>query len=151
NLRLAVGRLVEHEIRILAAVGVVAHLGEQALAEPGALDGLEILLGDDAVGVDVDHLQRRGDAFEHGELFHGGSCGSWGHAFSANVCRAEGHCRSGTGPPAYPRAAGRARGRYATSASIAAMSSSERPKWWPISCSSTWVTILPRVSSCSAQ
>jgi hypothetical protein len=28
------------------------------------------LLRDDHVGVDVDHLQRRRDAFERGELFH---------------------------------------------------------------------------------
>ena len=60
NLRLAIGRLVEHEIGVLAAVG--------------ALDRLQILLGDDHVGVDVDHLQRRSDAFEHGELFHVLSC-----------------------------------------------------------------------------
>ena len=70
DLRLAVGRLVEHEIGILAAVVAVAPLGEQALAEPGALDRLQILLGDDHVGVDIDHPQRRRDAFEHGELFH---------------------------------------------------------------------------------
>ena len=36
-------------------------------------------------------------------------------------------------------------------ASIASMSSSEKPKWWPISCTSTWVTTAPSVSSCSAQ
>jgi hypothetical protein len=28
------------------------------------------LLGDDHVGVDIDHLQRRRDAFERGEFFH---------------------------------------------------------------------------------
>ena len=74
NLGLAIGRLVEHEIRIFAAVVAVAFLGEQPFAEPGALDGLQILLGDDHVGVDVDHFQRRGDAFEHGELLHFQSC-----------------------------------------------------------------------------
>jgi len=45
DLGVAIGRLVEHEIRILGAVGVIARLGEQALAEPGALDRLEVLLG----------------------------------------------------------------------------------------------------------
>ena len=35
--------------------------------------------------------------------------------------------------------------------SIASMSGSLRPKWWPISCTSTWVTRWPSVSSCSAQ
>src|SRR5262249_9366266 len=38
-----------------------------------------------------------------------------------------------------------------TDASIASMSASERPKWWPISCTSTCSTIAPSVSSCSAQ
>jgi hypothetical protein len=66
----AVGGLVEHEIRVLAAVVAIALLGEQAGAQPGALDGFEILLGDDHVGVDIDHLQRRCDAFERGELVH---------------------------------------------------------------------------------
>ena len=36
-------------------------------------------------------------------------------------------------------------------ASIASMSASDRPKWWPISCTSTWVTMAPSVSSCAAQ
>ena len=35
--------------------------------------------------------------------------------------------------------------------SIASMSASDRPKWWPISCTSTCWTIAPSVSSCSAQ
>src|SRR5262249_30098918 len=75
DLGLAVSRLVEHEIRILAAVVAIALLGEQTLAEPGALGRLQVLFGDDHVGIDIDHLQRRGDAFEHGELFHSRSCG----------------------------------------------------------------------------
>ena len=70
NLRLAIGRFVEHEIRVFAAVVFVAQLGEQALGEPGALDGLQVLLGDDHVGVDIDHLQGRGDAFQSGEFVH---------------------------------------------------------------------------------
>ena len=41
--------------------------------------------------------------------------------------------------------------RQPAASSIAAMSSSERPKWWPISCTSTWVMIVPSASSCSAQ
>ena len=70
NLRLAIGRLVEDEVRVLAAVVVVARFGEQALAEAGALDGLQVLLGDHHVGVDIDDAQGRRDAFEGGELFH---------------------------------------------------------------------------------
>src|SRR6266852_9952 len=70
DLRLAIGRLVEHEVGILAAVVAIALLREQARAEPGALDGLEVLLGNDRVGVDVDHVQRRRDALKRGELVH---------------------------------------------------------------------------------
>ncbi len=71
DLGFAIGRLVEHEVGVLAAVVLVAHLGEQALAQPGALDRLQVLLGDDHVGVDIDHLQGGGDAFQRGEFFHG--------------------------------------------------------------------------------
>ena len=70
HLGVAIGRLVEDEIRILAAVVLVALLGEQPLAKAGALDGLEVLLRDDHVGVDIDDLQRRRDAFQRGELVH---------------------------------------------------------------------------------
>ena len=70
HLGVAIGRLVEDEVRIFAAVVLVALLREQALAEAGALDGLQILLRDDHVGVDIDDLQRRRDAFQRGELVH---------------------------------------------------------------------------------
>ena len=66
----AIGRLVEDEIRVFAAVILVALFRKQSLAEPGALDGFQILLGDDHVGVDIDDLQRRRDAFQRGELVH---------------------------------------------------------------------------------
>src|SRR3984893_7559840 len=85
NLRLAIGRLVEHEIGILAAVVAIALLREQALAETGALDGLQVLLGDDHVGVDIDHLQWRRDAFQHGELLHRNSLRSQILRTSASV------------------------------------------------------------------
>src|SRR6516165_20885 len=35
--------------------------------------------------------------------------------------------------------------------SIAAISASDKPKWWPISCTSTCLMMAPSVSSCSAQ
>ena len=70
DLGIAVGGLVEDEIRILAAVVIVAPFREQSLAEAGALDGLQVLLGDHHVGVDIDDLQRRRDAFQRGELLH---------------------------------------------------------------------------------
>jgi hypothetical protein len=35
------------------------------------MDGLQILLGDDHVGVDIDHVQGGGYALERLERFHG--------------------------------------------------------------------------------
>ena len=52
------------------AVRCVAHLEEQRLAKPRPLDGLEELLWDDHVGVDIDHVEGRGDAGQGSELFH---------------------------------------------------------------------------------
>src|SRR5579872_783547 len=49
-LGVAIGRLVENEIRVLAAVVVVTPFREKSLAKAGALDGLQILLGNDHVG-----------------------------------------------------------------------------------------------------
>ena len=49
---------------------VVAHLGEQRLAEARALDGLEIVLGDDLVGIDIDHVEGRCHAGQCRELVH---------------------------------------------------------------------------------
>src|SRR5690606_37272323 len=63
--------LVEHEFRILRAVLIVARFGEQALAKTGPLDGLEVVLRDDHVGVDIDDRKGGGDAGEAGEFFHG--------------------------------------------------------------------------------
>src|ERR1700730_10453562 len=71
NLGLAVGRLVEDETRILAAVVLVAKLREQGLAEAGALDRLQILLRDDLVGIGIYELAGWGDALKHGKFFHG--------------------------------------------------------------------------------
>src|ERR1700730_2809352 len=70
DLGIAIGRLFEDEIRVLAAVILVALFREQALAKAGALDGLQVLLGDDHVGVDIDDLQGRRDALQRGELVH---------------------------------------------------------------------------------
>src|SRR5262249_31285477 len=142
NFGLAIGRLVEHEVRVLAAVVAIALLREQARAKPRALDGLEILLGNDHVGIDVDHLERCCDAFERGEFVHE-LCPVTMEWFCLMtrlvVCQVHG------------RVAGAVLAAQLTLASIAAMSWSERPKWWPISCTSTWVMIAPNASSCSAQ
>src|SRR4051794_4600929 len=70
DFRVAIGRLVEDEIRVFAAVILVALFRKQSLAEPGALDGFQVLLGDHHVGIDIDDLQRRRDTFQRGELVH---------------------------------------------------------------------------------
>ena len=43
----------------------------QTLLQARPLDRLEIVLGDDHVGIDIDDRQRRSDAGEGGELVHG--------------------------------------------------------------------------------
>src|SRR5690242_5837403 len=70
--RFSIGRLVEDEIRVLAAIVAVALFGKQSAPQPGPFDRLEVLLWNDHVGVDIDHPQRRCDAFDGGEFFHGG-------------------------------------------------------------------------------
>src|SRR5205085_11044863 len=112
DLGVPVGRLVEHEIGVLSSVVAVALLGKQTLAETGALDGFQVLLGDDHVGVDVDHPQRRRNAFKRGELVHSG-CRSCPFAFSGSIYR---EC----GPY------GRPTRHQSATRSIASMPSSER-------------------------
>src|ERR1700730_6643533 len=70
DLGVLVGRLVEDEI-LLLAVRRPAHFVEQAFLQAGALDGLQEVLGDDHVGVDIDHRQGCGDAAQRREFFHG--------------------------------------------------------------------------------
>mmetsp|Transcript_32545 Transcript_32545/g.80233 ORF Transcript_32545/g.80233 Transcript_32545/m.80233 type:complete len:833 (+) Transcript_32545:138-2636(+) len=70
DLGLAVARLVQHKLRALLAVLVEAHLVEGAHSQPGALDGLEELLGDDHVCVDVLQVHRGSLALEGGEHGH---------------------------------------------------------------------------------
>ena len=71
DLRLAIGRLVEHEFRQFLAVLVIAHLIEQRLAEPRPLDRLQELLRDDHVGIDIDDIERSRDAGQGFEFLHG--------------------------------------------------------------------------------
>src|SRR5262245_3687583 len=64
DLRALVTRLVEHEL------GVLAPRGEAGVAEPGALDRLQVLLRNDLVGVDVRAVERHDEGFQDGELVH---------------------------------------------------------------------------------
>src|SRR5262249_12910456 len=70
DLCLAIGGLVEDEIGILRSVLAIAHLVEKRLAEAAPLDGFEMLLRDDLVGVDIDHRQRRREASEARDFVH---------------------------------------------------------------------------------
>src|SRR5690606_22783638 len=70
NAGVAVGRLVEHEVRVLGTIFVETHFGEKPGAEAGALDRLEIILRNDHVGVDIDDRHGRGDARQLGKLVH---------------------------------------------------------------------------------
>src|SRR6185437_12758047 len=55
-------RLVQDERRIDRAIGLVAPVEEGELAEAGALDPLEKLLGDNLIGVHVRPVERRDEA-----------------------------------------------------------------------------------------
>src|SRR4029450_13537198 len=70
DLGVLIGRLVEDEV-LLLTVGAPAHLVEQPVLQAGGVDGLQEVLGNDHVGIDIDHRQRRGDAAERREFFHG--------------------------------------------------------------------------------
>src|SRR6185503_7485150 len=62
--RALVARLVEDKARVLAP------RGEQRVGEAGLLDGLQVFLRDDLVGVDVRPVERRDETVQHRELFH---------------------------------------------------------------------------------
>ena len=70
NLRVAIGRLIEHKILNLTAIIAIEHFIEQVIAEPRTLDGFQKLLGNNHILVDIDHIQRRGHGIELGKFFH---------------------------------------------------------------------------------
>src|SRR5262245_18211767 len=125
DLRATIGGFVQDEIRVLASIVLVALLGEQSLAKAGPLDRLEVLLGDDHVGIEIDDLQGCRDALKDGELVHL-AVPVWLRPLFI-VPHPDREALSPSG--------------YATLSSIRSMSSSESPKWWPISWISTWRTI----------
>ncbi|CVI56890.1 hypothetical protein AGR7A_Cc290651 [Agrobacterium deltaense NCPPB 1641] len=70
NLGVLISGLVQYEIRIGRTILEITRLGEEALAEAGALDGLQIVFRNDHIGVDIDHRHGRGNARQLGEFFH---------------------------------------------------------------------------------
>jgi len=68
DLRAAVGGLVQDELGLLRAVGVEAHVVEQEARVVRRVPGLaQEARGDDAVGIDVRQVDRRGDRVDAGE------------------------------------------------------------------------------------
>ena len=63
-------RAIERELRTRRSVGVVAAIGEEALAEAAARGALQEARGDDLVGVDVVHGKDDGAAGEDAEGLH---------------------------------------------------------------------------------
>ena len=70
DLRMAIGLLVEHEIRPLGPLRVEAQRVEQVSAESAPLDRLEKARGDDLVGVDVGERQGSRRRGQGGERLH---------------------------------------------------------------------------------
>ena len=70
NGRLAKVLVVEHEVFAVAAVRMVAPVEKQELPEAGALDALQVLLGNDLVGIDVLAIQRRDHSTMFANRFH---------------------------------------------------------------------------------
>lgn len=68
DLGIAVDTLVQDEVGVLGAIGIVTELVESGGAKTGTLDGLEELLGDNGVGVDVGAVERSRDTLEGKEL-----------------------------------------------------------------------------------
>lgn len=89
NLRIAIGWFVQHEIRIVRAIFIITHLGKQPFAQAGALDGLEVVLRDDHVGIDIDDGEGGCNPCQLGELFHCLPAVSLSFQFSLNALHAQ--------------------------------------------------------------
>ena len=80
DLGILVFRLVQNEIGQGSALVVITDIVKRADAQPRAPDGFQELLRDDDVGIDIDHLQRRGGGLQ---------CRKWLHFISSLiVCEA---------------------------------------------------------------
>ena len=90
DLGIAVGRLVQDEIRVLRPVRAKADFLEQPLRQPGALDRLQIDRRKDLVGVEIVDRQRRSDAGQLGKFVHVCSSSNWrlrpGRCSPMSVC-----------------------------------------------------------------
>src|SRR5664279_1787453 len=62
--------LVEYEVFAVAAIRMVSPVEKQELPKARALDALEVLLGDDLIGIDVLAIQRRHHATMFANRLH---------------------------------------------------------------------------------
>ncbi len=70
NAGAAIGSLVQNEVGFFRPVLVITDIVEGMYPQSGALYGFQELLGNDDVGVDIDHAEGRGNAAELYKLFH---------------------------------------------------------------------------------
>ena len=70
DLRAAIRLAVQYEIGNFLAILREAHLVEQVRTQPRPLDGLQELLRDDHIGVDIEDVERRGDAGQLVKFLH---------------------------------------------------------------------------------
>src|SRR5437667_12501944 len=63
-------RLVEKEVWVGRTIAAIAPVREQPLAQARALDRLQVLLGNDLVGIHVHPVDRGDEAGEYGESMH---------------------------------------------------------------------------------
>src|SRR5439155_13406323 len=63
-------RLVEKEVWVGRTIAAIAPVREQPLAQARALDRLQVLLGNDLVGIHVHPVERGDEASEYGESIH---------------------------------------------------------------------------------
>src|SRR5947209_2719201 len=68
--RVLVARRVQLEVGLRATVGIEAPVEKQELAEAGALDPLEKLLGNDLVRIDIGSIERGHDSGMGDERLH---------------------------------------------------------------------------------
>ena len=103
---MAIRALVQHKIGLFPTGGVIAHLVKQILAKTGPLDGLQKLLWDNHVGIDIEDVQRRRYTRQLVEFLHCLNSTCLKRAHIGQIARyrgRNGHFRADKmGPPAAP-------------------------------------------------
>src|ERR1700680_1908874 len=69
NFGFTIRLLVEDEIRLFRTIGIEAKSKEECRAETGSLDGLQELLRDDSISVDICSIHGCSNALEHREFW----------------------------------------------------------------------------------